>query len=461
MSRARKLAGDWQTPAALAAEVCRLLRHRGLSPATVVEPTCGEGAFLQAASRTWPDATLVGLERSPTYAAEAQARVPAATIQVADAFTTDWSSLATSQAGPVLFLGNPPWVAASSAGAAGSPTLAGRVASTGLAAITGAADFDVAEWLLLAWIEALRGKSGHIAMLVKAHVARRLLETASPGALELWNIDARSWFGVSVPACLVMIHPDGDAGACPVHASLKDDAHEHWGLLDGRLVRDLPEAERTAPLMTGGARWRSGIKHDAGGVFELRHHGSQWLNRAGEPVDVEPEVLWPLRKSGDLQRDERPPRALLVPQRSLAEAPSEYLSSHPKALAYLQRHAQTLSERRSRIYRGRAPYSVFGLGDYSFAPYKIAISGLHPQLHFRLLEPEDGRAVMVDDTCYLLPFHDEASARRAHAWLLQPEVRSALLARLFPEAKRPVTARLLSQLRGPQDSPEGTLRPEP
>lgn len=452
MSRARKLAGDWQTPAALATEVCSLLKGRGIEPASVVEPTCGEGAFLQAASHAWPSATLRGYERSPEYAVLAQNHVPTATVAVLDAFEADWAGLIGSMTGPVLFLGNPPWVSASRAGAVGSQTQAARVPATGLDAITGAADFDVAEWLLRAWVNALRGHGAQIAMLVKTHVARRLLEMGSPGSIEIWNIDARAWFGVTVPASLVLIQPDGLPGACAVHASLSSPAHEHWGLLEGRLVRDLPTAQRTAHLMDGGPRWRSGIKHDAGGVFELLREGDQWRNRGGEAVDVEPEVLWPLRKSGDLHRDERPDRALLLPQLSLKSAPSQHLEPYPKALAYLDHHAAQLNARRSRIYRGRAPYSVFGLGPYSFAPYKIAISGLHDALHFRLLEPENGRPVMVDDTCYLLPFTDRGSARRTFAWLQHSDVRAALMARLFPEAKRPVTARLLSQLKEPREA---------
>ena len=46
--------GDFQTPKALAKGICALLVDRGLHPAGVLEPTCGRGAFLDAATRTNP-----------------------------------------------------------------------------------------------------------------------------------------------------------------------------------------------------------------------------------------------------------------------------------------------------------------------------------------------------------------------------------------------------------------------
>ena len=35
--------GDFQTPEPLAASVCRVLKQQGISPACILEPTCGRG----------------------------------------------------------------------------------------------------------------------------------------------------------------------------------------------------------------------------------------------------------------------------------------------------------------------------------------------------------------------------------------------------------------------------------
>src|SRR5262245_41835677 len=60
--------GDFQTPPALARQVCKLLSDQGLEPASVVEPTCGIGNFLLAALDHFPRATrALGVEINPRY----------------------------------------------------------------------------------------------------------------------------------------------------------------------------------------------------------------------------------------------------------------------------------------------------------------------------------------------------------------------------------------------------------
>jgi 3'-phosphoadenosine 5'-phosphosulfate sulfotransferase (PAPS reductase)/FAD synthetase len=56
----------WFTPELLALAICRSLRdevHR--SPAHILEPGCGGGAFLRAARLTWPKAKLTGIDLVP------------------------------------------------------------------------------------------------------------------------------------------------------------------------------------------------------------------------------------------------------------------------------------------------------------------------------------------------------------------------------------------------------------
>ncbi|HMV67338.1 MAG TPA: SAM-dependent methyltransferase, partial [Myxococcota bacterium] len=118
----------------------------------------------------------------------------------------------------------------------------------------------------------------------------------------------------------------------------------------------------------------------------------------------------------------------------------------PRAWAWLEAHRARLDARRSSIYRGRPPFSVFGLGPYTFAPWKVAISGMHKEPVFALVGPHGGRPVALDDTCYLLPFDDEAAARDAWERLRSPQAAAFLRARVFPDDKRPIRAELLQQL---------------
>ena len=58
----------------------------------------------------------------------------------------------------------------------------------------------------------------------------------------------------------------------------------------------------------------------------------------------------------------------------------------------------------------RPRFSVFGIGEYSFAQWKVAISGFYKSLDFRVVAPCEGRPVVLDDTCYFLPFRSEKEA---------------------------------------------------
>ena len=104
------------------------------------------------------------------------------------------------------------------------------------------------------------------------------------------------------------------------------------------------------------------------------------------------------------------------------------------------------TQRRSSIYRGQPPFAIFGVGEYSFAPWKVAISGLYKRVRFCIVGPEEGRPVMLDDTCYFLPFPNEPDARRA-ALALQSELAGQFFrGRVFWDAKRPINKAILQAL---------------
>jgi S-formylglutathione hydrolase FrmB len=50
------------------------------------------------------------------------------------------------------------------------------------------------------------------------------------------------------------------------------------------------------------------------------------------------------------------------------------------------------------------------VGPYTFAPWKVAVSGLHRPPDFDVVGPLGGRPVILDDTCYLLPCRSAGEA---------------------------------------------------
>ncbi len=460
--------GDFQTPPGLARDVCALIKRAGFAPASVIEPTCGRGAFLLAALEAFPAAGhFFGADINGDYVEEAIAAadslsgaVPDRNIQISqgDFFEIDWPSIVADLPKPLLVLGNPPWVTNAALGALGSanlPQKANHDNLRGIEALTGKSNFDISEAMLrrsLAWFaEAL----GMLAVLCKTAVARKVLAHAwsHNSAIEsakLYRIDAKLHFDAAVDACLLLIRfaPGARTQECDDYASLEaTEPQATFGLRHGVLVADTRLYDQWHMLAGRGlSGWRSGIKHDCSKVFELTPRRGAYVNGLGAPVDIEPDVLFPLLKSSDLARNRPPRKWLLVPQPSMAASPDDLRSSAPRAWRYLLAHSALLAKRGSSIYRKRHRFSIFGVGPYSFSPWKVAIAGLYKQLEFVQVAPFQGRSVVFDDTCYFFACRSEEECQTLYT-LVQSEPAQAFWSSLiFWDAKRPVTAQILNSL---------------
>jgi hypothetical protein len=447
--------GDFQTPVDLADEVLRTLPNRGWT--RLLEPTCGRGSFLSAAAALG-DVERVGVEVQEHYAVEAACS--GAEVLHRSVFDLRLGTdLPWSSDGPMLVVGNPPWVTNAELGSLGSinlPPKSNLRNLSGMDALTGASNFDIAEFILLKLIIELINSNPTIALLCKTQVARNVLEFAYRNGIALSDIsirrfDAKQWFGASVDACLFTVTVGGTPSwRVPVFPSLSATAPEQThGFASGRLVADIEAHERSgfadgvSPL-----EWRQGVKHDAVGVMELVGvPPDQLTSRSADVVDVESDWVFPMLKATDLHRDRlMAGRSVIVTQRSLGEDTESLARRAPKLWSYLEAHATALDERKSSIYRGRPRFSMFGIGSYTFAPWKAAVSGLHASAWFRLISPQAGRPVVLDDTCYLLPFDDGPSAAITTALLRSRPTSDLLRALTFPDSKRPVTKRLLQRI---------------
>ena len=95
---------------------------------------------------------------------------------------------------------------------------------------------------------------------------------------------------------------------------------------------------------------------------------------------------------------------------------------------------------------GRVPFYLFGIGDYAFAPWKVAVSGLHRSGRFQVIGPQGSRPVFFDDASYYLPFEREEDARLVADILNSPVCQRFLASLVFPDSKRPFTVDLLQRL---------------
>lgn len=196
-------------------------------------------------------------------------------------------------------------------------------------------------------------------------------------------------------------------------------------------------------------QWRQGVKHDAAAVMELQcHSGGTLTNKCGEEVIAEDEYVFPLLKSSDLHRDriEGNNRRIIVPQRSLSEDTGNLQRRAPALFTYLTAHQAVFGARKSSIYRGKPPFSIFGVGLYSFAAYKVAVAGLYPIPRFRIVGPNDGKPVLFDDTCYFVACDDPWQAGLVASLLNSDPALAFIGAMTFPGSKRPITKTLLQKI---------------
>ena len=340
----------------------------------------------------------------------------------------------------------------------------------GLEARTGSSNFDVAEAVWLKLARELAAEAPTIAILCKTSVARGILQFAHRAGLPIARcLDPSDRCGAMVRRGgrrLPVPRHSGrrriGRGACrcprsgvPVYPGL--DSGEPAGMLGfarGWLIADREAYASVArsPTATCPRTWRQGLKHDAAAVMELtvepgtgrlrNGDGRAGRSRAGIRLSAD-QGGRPPPAAGRAAR----PRRCSSPRSGSATIPARLASAAPRLWAYLDAHAERFERRRSSIYRGRPPFAIFGVGPYSFAPFKVAISGLHKAPAFRAVGPARRPPGHARRHLLLPPLL--VGARRPPRWRPCATTRSrwsSSRSASFPDAKRPITKALLQRL---------------
>lgn len=461
--------GDFQTPFSLAqTTVARLRDVLSFTPRTIIEPTCGVGAFLVAAAEAFPSAErVVGVEIDAAYLEQLRDRIKGApyadkvALIQGDFFKIDWIELLESLPKPILFVGNPPWVTSADIGLIKGDNLPEKSnfqKHRGFDAVTGKSNFDISEWMILQQMNWINFCGGGIAMLCKSAVARKVLQASWKAKRPIADstciqIDAMSHFGAAVDACCLIIErSEGPLSTdCALFESFEDDARSSvFGLHDGMVIADVDAYRRHRHLIGKEAHyvWRSGVKHDCSKVMELRRTPEGTKNGLGDTVSIEDTYLFPLLKSSDVAKGNTDNARLdvIITQKRVGDRTDCIEINAPNTWKYLANNRDMLDKRGSIIYKGKPPFSIFGIGDYAFEPWKVAISGFYKRLAFQLIPPHHGKPVMVDDTVYFLGCRTEAEAKFLFDILNSAVAKEALSSMIFWNDKRPITADLLKRL---------------
>jgi hypothetical protein len=180
--------------------------------------------------------------------------------------------------------------------------------------------------------------------------------------------------------------------------------------------------------------------------MELKKINDKLFNNLGEEVEIEYTYLYPLLKGSDVAngRIHKTNRYLIVTQKLLADPTESITEIAPKTWQYLENHANFFDSRKSKLYKNSSRFSIFGVGYYSFTPWKIAICGLYKKLSFSLINPLENKPVVFDDTVYFLSFNTHNEAHIVLDILNSDIAMQFLSTLIFWDEKRPIKASILN-----------------
>ena len=456
--------GDFQTPLGLTNKICSKLVELNVCPDIIVEPTCGIGNFIESSSYFFKESKeIIGIEINGKYIDQFRCKFNKNNNKIRviqdNFFEINLSNIIAHKHQKILIIGNFPWVTNSQLGriqGINLPSKKNFKKNNGLDAITGKSNFDISEWMLIKSVDFLQNHQGYLAMLCKTSVARKIINYLSKQKYNFsycstYGIDTKRYFNASVEACLLFcqFNPEVKNRSFYIFDNLDTSKYTTIAYFYNRLIRDSKTFEKLNYLYTNKPiiKWRSGVKHDCSKIMELEKIGNIFINGLGEEVQIENNYIYPLIKGSNVANNNiRRNKYILITQKYIGEDTNKIKELAPKTWNYLQSHASYLDKRASRIYKHNPQFSIFGIGEYSFYPWKIAICGLYKKLDFKLFHLIDNKPVMFDDTVYFISFKEENEATKILDILNSPTIISCYSSLIFWDEKRPIKSSILNCL---------------
>lgn len=470
--------GDFQTPVHLCNTISHQLKDIGFKPTVLLEPSCGKGNFIISALETFPSIkTVIAFEIQEEYKEEFFINLSQSTILNSDIkiifiiksfFVINLTKIFSennidSQKEKFLILGNPPWVTNSSLGQLNSKNIPHktnrRSKLKSLDALTGKSNFDIAETFITGLYDYFHNKDFLLAMICKTATSQSIIKNCYVNNYGFdyrsFLFDAKRDFGISAQANVFVIAKSDQTYRSELSCAVYD-LHDNTNLLytfgykNGKFVSNIDLYEQCKSLEGDFMhQWRQGLKHDASSVLVLEKISpGLYKNKLHEIIELEDDLIYPFLKSSDIKGPiiSESKYFVLLTQEKLGQDFTPILQQYPKTWSYLQSHKTYFEKRKSKIYNKHGSFCLFGIGDYSFKKFKIAVSGLYKILQFSMVFSNKIKTIMVDDTCYTLSFDslDEAVAN----WiLLQTEqAKNYFKSIVFLESKRPYKKENLQRL---------------
>lgn len=457
----KKEYGDYQTPINFAYDICSYLKKQlKINPSVILEPTCGLGNFIQASVDTFENINKIyGVEINKNYCNQCTDNIKDNRV---DIFCDNFFSFRTQDIiknkENVLIIGNPPWATNSDLNF-NLPQKINFKRLRGTDAITGASNFDICEYIILKLLEEFKNTNTTIAMLCKTSVARNVFvemvkNNYSSKCIKILNFNAGQIFGISASACLLVIQLSNNGSVCNEcyisNIENPDTTNSTIKYNNGVLTNT---SEKVCDL-DGYCQfeWRQGVKHDCSSIMELKKISDNcYINKKKENIELEDTLVFPLIKSSGfknaiIKKDFE--NYVIVTQKKVKSDTSHISLFAPLTWEYLQKNKALFDNRKSSIYNGAPPFSMFGIGEYSYSKYKVGVSGFYKKPLFSLLYNENNteKPIMLDDTSYFISFDDYDVAYVCMLMLNGEKVQKFLYSISFKDAKRPYTKKILQRI---------------
>lgn len=459
MSTLNKLEyGDYQTPIEFCEKVVNIIQKE-VDPSVILEPTFGIGNFIKVANQKFDRVKKIyGIEINKEYFESVQNITSKFIGYNESIFEFNHKKIINNigKNDELLIIGNPPWVTNSQLMMEeldNIPKKNNFKKLRGFESITGASNFDICEYIILDLLNQYKDINANIAMLCKISVVTNIIKEINKYKFKISNIkmylfDAKKVFGVNCKACLFFAKIDK---ICKKTVNVynietpnnliykfgwkQNKFYSNFDMIDSNIDGKFP------------IEWRQGIKHDCSKIMELKLINNKYFNGLKEEVDVESDLLYPLLKSSDLKEKyiDKSNKFVIVTQKKVKQDTKYIADDSPKLWNYLNKNKKKLDSRKSSIYNNAPAFSIFGIGDYSFYKYKVAVSGFYKKPNFVVLSSNE-KSIMLDDTCYFIGFEKEKDAIITMTLLNSQKVQDFLYSIAFLDKKRPYTKEILMRI---------------
>ncbi len=446
--------GDYQTPKEFCNKVVEIV-STDFDPSYVYEPTFGSGNFIDACRESFKNViSYFGNEINRQYYLAYKAK-GYQNVELFNKNIFDFKQrkiINRIKEKPLLIIGNPPWVTNSELakeGLTNLPKKSNIENLSGVDAMTGKSNFDIAESIIEILLDQYRTCNFMIAMLCETNVATNIIKKIDQYNLKdikLYKFSAKKVFGVDTEACLFCAKSSKNSEIVAGVYDLDNPTTELYkiGIVNGKFYAKIEDRQKDGKFFM---EWHSGVKHDLQKIMELEKlDRNLYENGLGEIIELEDTYIYPLCKSSDLHNvlPKKTNKFVIVTQKYIGENTLKIEENSPKLWNYLKNHEDYFEKRKSKIYKKKYPFSLFGIGPYTFKKYKIAISTFYKKPCFCYLDSE--KPTVFDDTVYFISFDNETDALINLVLLNSNECKKLLSSIVVKEGKRIYTKEVLMRI---------------